>query len=180
MSDNMYFEVATMGDFQVGRKKIRTRTPRPLDTGCFWFRDCEKCGWEGCVTQFITRYDSVKGRELRGQAFAWLLGDGIPMSWLVRFFGVTEEQVKAESGPYKAKKARPNERREEAIRMRQQGQPVAQVASALGVSSRQVMYWCQGASGIVRVRWNGTVEASVIQPDDPMRQRCKVLRAVFK
>lgn len=179
-SDNLYYEVLTMGDFARGRRTIRTRKVRPLDTGCFWFRDCERCGWECCVTSSIARYDSRQAAALRGKAFAAMLRHGIPVSWLTQFFGATEEQVRAETAPFAAGARLPSERKAEAIRMRQAGQPVARVAESLGVSARQVMYWCQGAPGINRPRWSGVSEGSVQEMDTTIVERCEVLRARFK
>lgn len=40
--------------------------------------------------------------------------------------------------------------KEEAVRRRLEGEPEALVAAGLGVSTRQVRYWCQGVDGIER------------------------------
>jgi len=173
----------TPGDFCTGRERAMTKKVRPLDDGCYWFAQCEACGWEGCVTQCVVRHDSAKAALLRGEAFERMLREGIPMAWLTQFFGMTEEQVTSEAKPFEKPPARANDRKAEAIRRRQAGEAEMSVAAALGVSARMVRLWCQGATGIRRPHWDrtqGTAEATIMPAVDAIKERCEVLRARFE
>ncbi len=187
-SDNIYFEVATMGDFQVGRRKIRTRKVRPLDTGCFWFRDCEACRWEGCVTHSIARYDSAQARALRGEAFKLMLGDGLPLPKLAEFFGVEEREVLETAGVsgrfsgHRFDESSREDAKAEAVRMCESGMVTTAVAKTIGVSVRTVISWCghgpghnAGASNRARKQ-----EAMTVPMPNNLQERVEALRAIFK
>ncbi|MCK9602504.1 MAG: hypothetical protein M0R06_25885 [Sphaerochaeta sp.] len=154
MSGDTYFEVATMGDFQVGRRKIRVRKVKPLDTGCMWFRDCEACGWESCVAQCVDRYDSPRAVAARGEAFRTMLSGGLPRRRLAEFFGVTEQELTATAaiaaGPGVGRRFDEESREEvkaEVIRRCSSGEAMASVAGVIGVSTRTVIAWCGHGPG---------------------------------
>jgi hypothetical protein len=195
MSGDTYFEVMTMGDFALGRKTIRTKVVRPLDDGCFWFAQCEGCGWEGCVTTSIVRYDSEAGRKARGEAFLDMLQAGIRVEWMASFFGLRAEDIERLARDYSVNAGGPkfdplnrDEVKAEAVRRRTLGVPVNLIASDLGVSSRQVMYWLADAAGStgrqgVR-RSDGNHSRGMVMParelSEAMQQRVEVLRARFE
>ena len=189
MSGDTYFEVMTMGDFQVGRRKIRTKAVRPLDTGCFWFRDCEKCGWEGCVTRCIDQYDSARARTMRGEAFGVMLRAGLPLHGIAEFFGVAERDVLEVAGMASCPGRKFDDDSREAakaevIRRRASGEAEASVAMVIGVSSRTVRSWYGAGPGHNAGASNRPRKAAqpvtVAVIPEYLSERCEVLRARFK
>lgn len=189
--DDFYVECTLLRD--VGDIAMASPKQMPIaPAGCHWFRDCGMCRWEDCLVCVPARYESEKGRRLRGAAFAEMLRSGVPLGWMARFFGLAERQVKEEAAPYDSTASfvsiGPGRGmlKTEAVRRRMAGEPEMAVASALGVSARQVRRWCQGVEGIRRGdgnRWRN-VQATMITQQNPamiaIEQRCQVVRRYFE
>ena len=182
MNGGMYYEVLTIGDFCLGRRTIQVKTVKPITTGCFWFKDCEHCRWDDSVMSDKSTYDSNAGRRLRAESFASILNNGVALSLVALFFGLTELEVKQQVATVQAPTveviaAPRNKRKETAIRMRQEGQSEQSVALDLGVTPRTVRYWCQGVSGIDRPHWDREtiVEDAVAVVDPALVHRCELI-----
>jgi len=161
MKQDMFYEVETLGE--LGRRAVgvmeRPGQEPTAPRGCHWFRDCGECRWEDCrISGNPVRYDSDRGRRMRGMALAGMLQGGTPRAQLAEFFGLTEEQVERQAELGAAVHARgqrydPEFRPAiiaEAIRRRVGGEPEMLVAETMGVSARQVRRWCEGVDSIKR------------------------------
>jgi len=193
MQRELYFEVTTMGHFS--DKPALVREDKPVEPGgCHWFGSCDGCRWEDCIVSNPVKYASERGKRMRGAALAGMLQSGMPVEWLAKFFGMTEEQIIAEADQYVA---RPTQRRNtftdrqdmiaEAVRRRLSGEPEMHIASDLGVSPRQVRRWCKGVAGIKRDdgrRLRGqaaTVPAVTVSATTmAIQRRCDVVRCAFE